>query len=89
MCGEFWTSEAPAAKFLTNNDSRRGDFVTPPRRNSDNFASPPDNNRKPPNNLQQRGEAKFAEFRLTRKKKKIRWGENQACPETASVSSSK
>src|SRR5687768_17615588 len=28
--GEFWTTEAPAAKLLMNFASPRGDFVTPP-----------------------------------------------------------
>jgi hypothetical protein len=59
----------------TNFASHRGDFVTPPRRNSSNFASLPRANRQPANDLQRAREAKFAEFRLTRKKKKFSWGE--------------
>jgi hypothetical protein len=43
-----------------NNASPGESFVTPPRRNSDNFASPPHANREPANDLQQPGEAKFA-----------------------------
>jgi hypothetical protein len=45
----------------TNNASPGEDFVTPPRRNTDNFASPPHANREPANDLQQPNEAKFAE----------------------------
>jgi hypothetical protein len=45
----------------TNNASPGENFVTPPRRNSDNVASPPHANHQPANDLQQPGEAKFAE----------------------------
>jgi hypothetical protein len=69
--GEFWTTDAPAAKFLTNFAPPGDNFAHPPRRNSDNFASPPHSNWQPANDLQRAREAKFAEFRLTKKRKNI------------------
>jgi hypothetical protein len=45
----------------TNFASPGDNFAHPPRRNSDNFASLPDANYEPANDLQQPGEAKFAE----------------------------
>jgi hypothetical protein len=68
------TGQASSPKSIarqTNNASPGKVFVTPPRRNSDNFASPPLTNLQPANNVQPVREAKFAEFRLTRKKKNI------------------
>jgi hypothetical protein len=62
----------------TNFASPRGVFVTPPGRNSDNFAPPTRTKCEPANNLRGQGGAKFAEFRPTRKKKKIWWGEMHA-----------
>ncbi len=47
------------------------DFVPPPGRNSNLFASPPLTNRWPANDLRSRTEAKSNEFRPTEKKKKI------------------
>jgi len=41
----------------------------PPRRNSENIASLPRTNRPRANDLRERDEAKFAEFRLTEKRK--------------------
>src|SRR5687767_14095618 len=71
MCGEFWTTEAPAAECLTNNAPPGDSFAPPPGRNSGSFAPPPLTNLQPANDLQHRARAKFAEFRPTRKKKKF------------------
>jgi hypothetical protein len=71
MCGEFWTTEAPAAKCLTNYAPPGESFVPPPGRNSGGFAPPPRANPRPHNDLRGRAGAKLAEFRPTRKKKKI------------------
>jgi hypothetical protein len=46
-------------------------FAPPPGRNSDNFAPPPRSNRMATNDLRGHGGAKLAEFRTTKKKKKL------------------
>ena len=67
--GEFWTSDTPASKCLTNFAPPEESFVPPPGRNSVNFAPPPRANSEPGNDLRERAGAKFAEFRPTRKRK--------------------
>ena len=54
-----------------------GGFVTPPRRNSENFAPPPRTNSQPQADLRGPRGAKFTEFRLTRKKKNVSRGKNR------------
>jgi hypothetical protein len=71
MWGEFWTTDAPAAKFPTSFAPPGESFAPPPERNSDNIAPLPLTNAKGANNLRGRGGAKLAEFRSTRKKKNI------------------
>jgi hypothetical protein len=45
MRGEFWTPDAPAAKFLMSFAPPGGSFAPPPGRNSDNFDPLPRVNR--------------------------------------------